>query len=118
MLFTILYKLLSFGIDKYADYKSTKATTGVELEKIKADVEKNKDTIRGAVLMNGSWWFQLFFIIPLSIWFSSVVLYSVFLCQGCMFPQPWSIAALPKPLDEWAGWIVGFLFLVTPVGKK
>jgi hypothetical protein len=118
MLFSILFKLLSFGVDKFSEYKLKKADTDVEREKIRADVEKNKDAIKGAVLLNGSWWFQLFFIWPLAIWFSSVVLYSIFWCKACMFPQPWSIAALPAPLDEWAGWIVGFLFLVTPVGKR
>lgn len=118
MLFTVLYNIISFVIDRYSDYKMKGMDSDVEKAKLKADVEKNKDSIKGAVLMNGSWWFQLFFITPVALWFSSVVVYSVLFCKGCAFPQPWSIASLPYPLDEWAGWIVGFLFLVTPVSRK
>lgn len=118
MLFTILYKVLSFGIDKYTSYKAATASNEVELAKIEADVNKNKDTLRASLLANGGWWFQLFFVWPLAVWFMSVVLYSIFWCKACMFPQPWSIAALPSPLDQWAGWIVMFLFLVTPTGKR
>lgn len=118
MLFSVIYKLLSLGFDKYFEYKSIQNNNAVEYERIKADVEKNKDNTKGAILLNGSWWFQLFFITPLALWFFSVIMYSILFCRDCIYPQPWTIAALPYPLNDWAGWIVGFLFLVTPVGKK
>jgi len=100
------------GIGAYGNYKLKAAKTDVEREKVRADVEKNKDAVRAAVLVKGGWWFQLFFIVPLSLWFSGVVIYSLLWCQDCVYPQPWSIAALPAPLNEWAGWIIGYLFLV------
>jgi hypothetical protein len=116
-MFGLIVKLIEFGIDKWSGTKIQQASSEVEREKILADVEKNKDQVRGMILSKGSYWFQLFFIIPLAVWFSIVVLYSIFWCKGCMYPQPWSIAALPPPLNDWAGWIVGFLFLAN-AGRK
>lgn len=111
-MWVLLYKLASLGLDGYTNYKLSMAKTDVEREKIKADVEKNKYAMKVALLSRGGWWFQLFFIVPLSVWFSGVVIYSLLWCQTCAYPQPWDIAALPDPLNEWAGWIIGYLFLV------
>lgn len=111
-MFTILFKILSFGLNFWGNYQLKKAETDTQREQIRADLEKNKDSLKAAVLMNGAWWFQLFFIVPLALWFSGVVVYSLLWCQDCIYPQPWSIAKLPPPLDTWAGWIIGFLFLV------
>ncbi|MEM6463341.1 MAG: phage terminase large subunit [Pseudomonadota bacterium] len=49
--------------------------------------------------------FQLFFVIPLGVWFAAVV-------ADSLFHFTWNVAALPPPLDTWAGWIVSALFLV------
>ncbi len=49
--------------------------------------------------------FQLFFVLPLGVWFSAVVADSI-------FHFTWNVAALLPPLDMWAGWIVSALFLV------
>ena len=110
-MFSIIWKLLEWGIDKYSSHKLQTANTQLEREKIEADVQKNKDNVRGMVLGQGAFWFQLFFIIPLALWFSSVTVYSILWCEDCIYAQPWTIAALPEPLDEWSGWIIGFLFL-------
>lgn len=80
-------------------------------EEVKADLAAEYLRAQVAVQTGRGWWFPLFFIVPLGIWFASVCLYSVLFCARCVFPQPWSIAALPAPLDEWAGVIVGSLFL-------
>jgi hypothetical protein len=40
-----------------------------------------------------------------------VCVYSVLFCKGCIFPQTWTVAALPPPLDQWMGAIVGSLFI-------
>ncbi len=116
-MFTLIWKIIEFGIDKWSSTKIKQADSELEKRKIEAETERNKDEIKGVILSKGAYWFQLFFVIPLSVWFSSVVLYSIFWCKGCMFPQPWSIAALPSPLNDWAGWIVGFLFLAN-AGRK
>ena len=63
------------------------------------------------VLTGKGWWFPLFFIAPLGLWFASVCIYSILFCQRCAFPQSWSIAALPAPLDQWSGVIIGSLFM-------
>lgn len=117
-MFTIIWKIVELGLNFWGNYKLKQASTEVERAQIAADVEKNKDNIKGAILLNGAWWFQLFFIIPLAVWFAGVVLYSLLWCSDCVYPQPWSIAALPPPLDQWAGWIIGFLFLVNATGVK
>ncbi|MEM7303348.1 MAG: hypothetical protein AAF468_19890 [Pseudomonadota bacterium] len=82
-----------------------------ERERIKAGAVNNYINAQAKVLTGPGWWFPLFFIVPLGIWFTSVCIYSVLWCKGCAFPQDWTIAALPAPLDEWSGWIVSGLFL-------
>lgn len=79
-----------------------KVRTAAVIEYVKAQV---------AVLTGPGWWFPLFFIVPLGVWFSSVCYYSILFCRNCMFPQDWTIAALPPPLDEWAGAIITSLFI-------
>lgn len=111
-MFQILWGLIELVLNKYSDYKLKQTNNALEKEKILADTEQNKDKWKAVILTStGSWWFQLFFIIPLAIWFASVVTYSLLWCRDCAFPQPWTIAALPSPLNEWAGAIIAFLFL-------
>lgn len=55
-------------------------------------------------------WLLALFIVPLGVWFASVIVYSILFCRGCAYPQDWTIAALPAPLDEWAGWIIMSMF--------
>lgn len=111
-MFTFIWKLIEWGLDKWTSYKLQSADTALERERIEAQTEQNKDNAKAMVLGQGAFWFQLFFIIPLSLWFSSVVIYSILWCQDCIWAQPWTIAALPSPLMEWSGAIIGFLFLV------
>lgn len=53
----------------------------------------------------------LFFIIPFAFYFASVILYSIFFCQGCAYPKPWTIAELPPRFMEWGGWIMSSIFI-------
>lgn len=80
-------------------------------EQVKADIAKSYLTAQVSLLAGRGWWFPLLFLIPAGIWFSSVCLYSVLFCKSCVFPQTWTIAALPRPLDEWMAYIVGSLFV-------
>jgi hypothetical protein len=86
-------------------------------EKAKAEVLSSYLEAQKAILTGPGWWFPLFFIIPLGMWFASVCIYSMLFCQLCVLPQTWSIAALPKPLDEWAGVIVASLFGAATLNK-
>lgn len=120
----LLWGLVELALNKYSDYKVKQTNDSLEKEKIRAQTEQSKDKWKAVILTStGAWWFQLFFIIPLALWFSAVVLYSIAWCDDCMFPQmgpynpSWSIAALPNPLNDWAAAIIGFLFL-TNVGKR
>lgn len=82
-----------------------------ERQRIKGEVVGKFAGAQVAVLTGPGWWFPLFFIIPVGVWFASICLYSMLFCKGCIFPQTWTIAALPEPLDTWSGWIIQSLFV-------
>lgn len=77
----------------------------VRKEEIKADVTKKWIDAQANLLVGRTWWFQLFFVLPLGMWWTAVILDSIFGWQH-------DILALPTPLDEWAGWIISALFIV------
>lgn len=101
--------------------------TGGGLSKILKSVDQaginevEKERVRGSIIeeaarqqtqqLNGPGkWLHALFIVPLGLWFTAVVVYSMLWCRDCMYPQAWSIAALPPPLDQWSGWIICSLF--------
>lgn len=92
-----LDKILS-TINKHMDSET-------EREKIKAEVTKTWIEGQVNLLVGRTWWFQLFFVIPLGLWWTAVILDSIFRWEH-------DIAALPAPLDSWAGWIISALFVV------
>ena len=92
------------SIDKHTD-----ATT--DREKIRSEAVSQYVQAQVSVANSRQWFFPLFFVVPAGIWFASVCIYSVLWCRGCAYPQTWSIAALPPPLDQWMGWIVTSLFI-------
>lgn len=77
----------------------------VAKEEVKADVTKKWIEAQTNLLVGRTWWFQLFFVIPLGFWWTAVILDSV-------LPGQWGIATLPGPLEEWAAWIISALFIV------
>jgi len=92
------------SIDKHTD-----ATT--DREKIRSEAVSQYVQAQVSIANSRQWFFPLFFVVPAGIWFASVCIYSVLWCRGCAYPQTWSIAALPPPLDQWMGWIVTSLFI-------
>ena len=92
-------------LDKILDTIDRKMDDGVKKEEIKADVTKTWISAQASLLVGRTWWFQLFFVIPLGFWWTAVIVDSVFGFEH-------NIAALPSPLDEWAGWIITALFMV------
>lgn len=80
-------------------------------EKIKTDAVNQYVQAQVSIANSRQWFFPLFFVVPAGIWFASVCIYSVLWCRGCAYPQTWSVAALPPPLDQWMGWIVTSLFV-------
>ena len=97
-------------LGRILDTVDRSANNETEREKARLTaIQKFADT--QVSMMNGPGkWLLLFFIAPLGFWFSAVCVYSVLWCKGCAYPQAWTIAALPPPLDAWAGAIISALF--------
>ena len=117
-LFAFLLKLLSAPlVDRVVGYLETKAALEGNRDKLRAEVEI--ETIRqgvqiAAIMASAETaryqvgWYWVFvgaFVVPLALWWAAVILDSIFLFD-------WDVAALPSPLDEWAGTIIAWLFLV------
>lgn len=107
----LLSWLTAGPLDRIFSTIDKKIAAETDREKLKTDLAAEYVKAQATVLTGRGWWFPLFFVAPLGFWFAAVCLYSVFFCRACAFPQEWSIAALPRPLDEWAGIIIGSLFL-------
>ena len=79
-------------------------------ERVKADLIAEHLRRRADFMAAGGFWLMLLFAVPLAFWWATVLVYSVFWCAGCAYPQEWSIAALPPDLQEWAGLIIVAIF--------
>ena len=104
-------------LDLALDTIDRKVQSETDREKLKADVLRTHLTTRPDFMRAGGLWLMLLFAVPLAFWFAAVVIYSVLWCQGCAYPQAWSIAALPPPLDGYAGMIVLSIFGVVGLSK-
>jgi hypothetical protein len=109
-------KMLTGGVlDRVLSTVDKKIDAETDRSALKADIIKTHYETRVGFMRAGGFVLMLLFAVPLAAWFSSVVLYSIFWCSGCAYPQTWSIAALPPPLDAWAGGIVLAIFGVIGV---
>lgn len=86
-------------------------------EALKADIIREHMRTRADYMRAGGLWLMLLFAVPLAFWWGAVLVYSVLWCRACAFPQTWSIAALPAPLDQWAGLIVLSIFGVLGIDR-
>lgn len=111
ILATILGWITSGPLDRLFKTIDTSIDNETERERIKADLAKSYLSAQVSVLTGRGWWFPLLFLVPAGLWFASVCIYSVLFCKACIFPQTWSIAALPPPLNDWMAAIVGSLFI-------
>ena len=84
---------------------------------LKRDLIVEHYRTRADFMRTGGFWLMLGFAVPLMLWWAAVLVYSVLWCAGCAFPQDWTVAALPSPLDEWAGLIVMAIFGVIGVDR-
>ncbi|EEX09640.1 conserved hypothetical protein [Ruegeria lacuscaerulensis ITI-1157] len=115
MLRFILTWLTSGPLDRVLDTVDRRVAAETDREKIKGDLIQEHYRQRGDWMRAGGLVLTLLFAVPLAFWFGAVVVYSVFWCHGCAYPQGWTIAALPAPLDEWAGLIIISIFGVIGV---
>lgn len=94
------------SLEKILDTINKKMDATTQREQIKSDVTKKWIDAQANLLVGRTWWFQLFFIIPLGIHWAALNYVSA-------FPQfGWTVHPLPAPFDEWAGWIISALFIV------
>ena len=98
------------SVDKWVDSQTDR-------EKIKGDIIIEHYRTRADWMRSGGFWLMLIFAVPLAFWFGAVCVYSVFWCAGCAYPQTWTIAALPAPIDQWAGGIIVSIFGVLGVSS-
>jgi len=109
---TWLFGWLATGpLDRILSSIDHKVDNETERERIKTEVVAEYLKAQAAISTGRGWWFPLLFLVPAGSWFAAVCVYSILWCRGCAFPQSWSIAALPPPLDEWMGAIVASLFI-------
>lgn len=103
----VLDRVLS-TVDRTIDAKTDR-------DALKADIIKTHYETRAGFMRSGGFVLMLIFAVPLAAWFGAVVMYSMLWCAGCAYPQQWTVAALPAPLDEWAGLIIISIFGVVGV---
>lgn len=102
-----IVKWLTGGfLDRALGSVDTYIESTTDKERIKADVVQSYYANRASWMQAGGFWLLLMFAVPVAVWFGAVTMYNLLWCAGCAYPQEWTIAAYPAPLDEWAGWIV------------
>lgn len=115
MLAFILRWLTGGALDRVLDTVDRKIAAETDREAVKAEIIKEAYRTQADRMKAGGFYLMLLFAVPLAFWWAAVIVYSVFWCAGCAYPATWTIAALPPPLDEWAGLIVVSIFGVIGV---
>lgn len=111
ILMSILGWLTSGPLDRIFKTVDHSIDNETKREDIKTRAVESYLSAQVSVLTGRGWWFPLLFLIPAGLHFGAVCIYSILWCAGCRYPQAWTIAALPSPLDQWEGAIVGSLFI-------
>lgn len=117
MIKLVLNWLTGGVLDRALSTIDRKIAADTDREKLKADVIREHYRTRADWMRAGGFWLMLIFAVPLALWWGAVLLYSILWCARCAYPQLWSIAALPPPLDEWAGLIVMAIFGVIGIDR-
>ncbi|WDR00733.1 hypothetical protein PSC71_08295 [Devosia sp. J2-20] len=115
-----------FGLGGVADFavgainfveRGLTGDVSVERAEIDADVQNRRteaDRQKAQFQFPMFWVIAVVFLGPLALKWGMINLYDVFWCRGCMFPQPWTIAAYQAPFDDWAR--SAFQWVFGPVG--
>ena len=117
MIKLVLNWLTGGVLDRALSTIDRKIAADTDREKLKADIILEHYRSRADWMRAGGFWLMLIFAAPLAVWWGAVLLYSLLWCARCAYPQAWSIAALPAPLDEWAGLIVMAIFGVIGIDR-
>jgi hypothetical protein len=106
-----LARLFGGGIlDRVLDTVDRRVAAETDKDRIKAELIAEHLRSRPDFMRAGGFWLMFMFAVPLAVWFASVCVYSMLFCRLCIWPQAWSIAALPAPLDNWSGAMVTAIF--------
>lgn len=108
---TVLGWFTGDTLGRVLDTVDARVNNETERERIRTTAITEYAKQQVTYLSGKAWWFPLFFLIPTGAWYAAVCIYSILFCKACAFPQDWTIAALPPPLDEWAGVIITSLFI-------
>lgn len=117
MLGRILGWLTGGVLDRILSTVDKRIEAETDREALKAEIIKEHYRSRADWMRAGGFWLMLIFAVPLAVWWAAVIVYSMLWCSQCIYPQPWIVAALPPPLDEWAGAIVIAIFGVIGVSR-
>jgi len=98
--------LIGGSLDKILDTIEHKMDDETKKEEIKAEVTKKWIDAQSQLLVGRTWWFQLFFVLPLGFHWACLNFVSALPQYG------WVVHPLPAPFDSWAGHIVAALFIV------
>lgn len=113
----LLFGFLRGPISRAFDLADKRLENQNDRERLKAELIKTHYQTRAGFMQAGGFALMLIFAVPLGFWFAAVCIYSVFWCADCAFPQAWSIAALPPPLDQWSAQIVIAIFGVAGITR-
>lgn len=94
------------SLEKILDTIDNKVDSEVVKEELKAEVTKTWINSQAKLLVGRTWWFQLFFVVPLGVYWSALLWVSAFPSLG------WTVHSLPSPYYEWAAGIISALFIV------
>lgn len=98
------------ALDRILSTVDRKIIAETDREKLKADLVRSYYETRPGFMAQGGVWLMAALASPFVFWLWAVVLASVFWCRDCAFPQPWTIAALPPPLDDHLAIIIASIF--------
>ena len=104
-------------LDRVLDTVDRRIEAETDREALRAEIIREHFRTRADWMRAGGFWLMVLFAAPLAVWWAAVIVYSILWCAGCAYPQGWTIAALPAPLDEWAGLIVMAIFGVIGVSQ-
>ena len=117
MIGRILSFLTGGALDRVLRTVERRIDAQTDREKLKSDLIMEYYRNRADFMRAGGFWLMFLFAAPLALWWASVLIYSILWCAGCAYPQDWSIAALPRPLDEWAGAVIISIFGVIGISR-
>lgn len=100
--------LVGGSLDKILDTIENKMDNETKKEEIKAEVTKTWINAQTQLLVGRTWWFQLFFVLPAGLYWSTLL----YVSSAPDFMPTWTVERLPGWAEEIYLAIVSALFIV------